>query len=201
VPNGEIAFQERGGTLDIRVRGPGTLDASVPLRRLIERHLARGAGDVRMRLDECTYMDSTFVGTIVFVLRAARERRDVSLTIAAPSEPCREILRALRLDALLTIVDAAPPPQGEWTPLEGGARDTAAFRSTVMCAHVELAALPGEAGAAFEAVAREMTAERRPGPSPATPESAAAPLPAAEPSADVPSATAPPLPRGARGTG
>src|SRR5262245_17313938 len=64
-PSGIVRFHQQDHTLTFRVEGRGTVTQSLPMRRLAERGIEAGITLLRIDLRECTYMDSTFLGTLL----------------------------------------------------------------------------------------------------------------------------------------
>jgi hypothetical protein len=130
---------------------------SLPLRRCAEGCLAAGATTLHIDLSLCTYLDSTFLGTLLR-LRHGRGAACQTFALLTPSIECLELLRKMRLDCVLPIGAGCAPP-GPWTELGDESADVDAFQRTVVQAHQQLAELPGPAGEPFRAVARLLTKE------------------------------------------
>jgi len=131
---------------------------SPALRRRVEQCLVPGPITLHIDLHECTYMDSTFIGTLVMFKRRLAERCVGQFALVAPSPECSRLLRQMGLDAVFCILtDASRLDEGgellECEP-EGDC-----FKRTVVESHQELAGLPGPAGAMFREVATHLTLE------------------------------------------
>jgi anti-sigma B factor antagonist len=145
-----------GTTIDCQVSGRGTMRETPAFRRFVETALDSGSTAIRIELSDCTYLDSTFLGTLIYLKRAL-DRKGGEFSLVTPSPPCCELLRQTCLDRVLPIVTGEPSADGPgWTELESDS-DGYAFRRTVVEAHQELADLPGPTGEVFREVARELT--------------------------------------------
>lgn len=164
-PQGVIRYQQRDRTLTFRVEGRGTMAQSLPVRRHAERSFEQGTNQVRIDLRDCTYMDSTFLGTIL-TLKKALDRMRGQLTLLTPSAACTKILQQMGLADVLPPVLEEPDEQARWTELACGLDDSRMFRANVAQAHEELANLPGSAGEQFKGAIRclsDADAKARPG--------------------------------------
>jgi hypothetical protein len=68
--------------VSVRIEGRATMVESPALRRLAEDALAGGAAEVRFELTACTWMDSTFMGTLLCLMRSAGRGRGRLLLVA-----------------------------------------------------------------------------------------------------------------------
>jgi anti-anti-sigma regulatory factor len=155
-----VRFHRDGQTLTFQVKGWGTMTHALPIRRLAEQGLACGATQLRIDLRHCTYMDSTFLGTLIVLLKAvfARGRRD-GFALVCPSAACCKLLQQMGVDDLFPRVTAEEVDATAWTPLGGEMDDVQSFKCNVVQAHVELANQPGPAAQTFGPIARRLTEE------------------------------------------
>lgn len=156
-----ILVCQTGAAVIVRVEGKGTVRLSPAILRYIETRIAEGVTTLGMDLCRCTHMDSTFLGTLISLHRAAGGAPGGSFTIMALSPECTEILHHNALDRVLRIAIAETPADARWTPLACGAPAADLFQRNVVQAHQELAALPGEAGAPFRKVAARLSEEMK----------------------------------------
>jgi anti-anti-sigma factor len=157
-----IRYSEHDRTLTFRVEGRATMAHGLPVRRAGERAIAAGTSRIHFDLRDCTYMDSTMLGTLL-TLKKALDRAGGQLTLVAPSPACARILYQTGLTDMLTASAAEPEPAGPWIDLATGADDAASFKRNVIQAHQELAALPGKPGEEFTQVVRTIEqAENQP---------------------------------------
>jgi anti-anti-sigma regulatory factor len=156
-----VCVHRQGSTVTFRIQGRGTMANSLPLRRFAEQCLAGGATVLRVDLRHAVYLDSTFIGTLLFLKRTACARGAGEFTILSPSPECEKLFKQLGLDGVFTRVAEEPDP-GPWTDLCGDTQDVGAVKGTVVQAHRELADLPGQAGEPFRAVVRCLERETPP---------------------------------------
>lgn len=161
-PAGAIRYHQNNQTLTFRVEGRATMFHSLPFRRLAERALENGTTSLRVDLRDCSYLDSTFLGTLL-TLKKAVERHHGQLTLLTPSPACLKIMHQMGLTDVLSAEDGPADPVKDWTELDCETSDPA-FRRTVLQAHEELATLPGPAGEQFQAVVRCLGRDEPPAP-------------------------------------
>jgi anti-anti-sigma factor len=152
-PQGVVRFHQQDQTVSFQVEGRGTMNNSLPLRRCAERFLAEGVTQVRIDLRECSYMDSTFLGTLL-TIRKNLERVGGQMILIAPSTSCCRILDQMGLSDVLPAQADPLPPDTVWTEVGSEPTDIPSFKRNVTQAHEELANLPGAAGEQFKAVVR-----------------------------------------------
>jgi anti-anti-sigma regulatory factor len=129
---------------------------SLPLRRFAEGCLAGGATALRVDLRHCTYMDSTFLGTLLTLQGVVGRFPQGKLTLVSPSPACCKVLHQMGLTAIFrteTVDEGADLP---WADLPAAGADPGSVKRNVAQAHEELANLPGPAGEPFRAVVRCM---------------------------------------------
>ena len=153
-----ISYHESGDLLDLRITGRGTMNPCPGLRRFIEQELKRGVRRLSVDLHECTYMDSTFVGTLLALLHKIDAERG-TFELVAPSDECRRVLRQMGLEEVIPIVTPESREANQWTPLPQEKFDRTGFDLNVLQAHRELASLPGAVGEQFRGLIPELEAE------------------------------------------
>jgi len=153
---GIVRFHQQERTLTFRVEGRATMAQSTPLRRCAERAVEAGATRILIDLRSCSYMDSTFLGTLLTLRKILASRHLNDLVLITPSEACCRILQQMGLIDVLTMQSTEIDPSTQWNELGTEAPDAGTFKRTIAQAHEELANLPGPAGEQFKAVARCM---------------------------------------------
>lgn len=148
-----IRFYCRGPTLTFHVTGPATMASCLVLRRRAEQAVAAGAVALRFDLRRCTHMDSTFIGTLLFLKRAAG-RALGELVLVAPSPRCCQVLEQMGLTGVFPTATTEEPDTAGWADLGAGREDDGACKRNIVEAHRELAALPGPTGEVFRSVMR-----------------------------------------------
>jgi anti-anti-sigma factor len=156
--HGAVRVHQDDRGVVFQVVGWGRMQQSLPVRRLGEQALAAGLSTIQIDLRECTYLDSTFLGTLLYLKRAALRRHGRFLLISPSSECCR-LFKQLGIEDCFTAVADCPAVES-WRELPCAPDDVAAFNQNVIQAHQELAGLGGAAGRAFQAVARCLEAEK-----------------------------------------
>jgi anti-anti-sigma regulatory factor len=90
----------------VKVEGPGTMSESRVVHAFAEEVLKHPQQRVVIDLAACTYLDSTFLGGLVSLLKRHGEQR---FAIYAPADKRRILFSVSRLDQLLPFVADAPP--------------------------------------------------------------------------------------------
>jgi anti-sigma B factor antagonist len=155
-PQGIIRFHQQDRTVTFQVEGRGTMNQSLPLRRCAERCLKNGTNRVCVDLARCTYMDSTFLGTLLTLHKTLTQNPGGELILIAPSLACSKILQQMGLADVFPPGAVELPADVTWTELAGEDADPGSFKRNIAQAHEELANLPGPAGEQFKAVVRCM---------------------------------------------
>ncbi len=150
---GKVFYHREGDAVTLRVQGKGVMAHGHPVRKLVEGLIAGGVSSVRADLRACTYMDSTFIGTLLSINKALLARGHGPLSVLMPSDACARILQQMGIDGMLPQ-KAGDAPAGEWHEIASGPADAPEARRNILEAHEVLAALPGPAGKQFEAVMR-----------------------------------------------
>jgi anti-sigma B factor antagonist len=169
-PPGILRAHHDQQALTFQIEGQATMDHSLPLRRCAEQALACGVTTLRMDLGRCTYMDSTFLGTLFVLKKAVIQKCQGNFVLTSLSPQCRCLLKQMRLEEYYPLQPGEDIPAEAWIELKGNRGDCLTFQSNVVQAHQELANLPGAAGEPFREVMRCMAKdmEKRTG-APATP--------------------------------
>src|SRR5262245_48325003 len=154
-PQSRICFRQDDHTLSVQVHGRGTMRQSPCIRRLADCGAELAIGHVFLDLHDCSFMDSTFLGTLLCLLRQFGE---AGFTLVSPSEECRRHLEQVGLLDVLPMCDTLPVPDKDWIPVTDE-DDICRFRTSVVQAHEALAALPGGSGEHFRSIAACLAAE------------------------------------------
>ena len=153
----QVRQDQQSATL--RIEGRVSMNFCPTVRRWTDECLAHGASQIRVDLSRCTYMDSTFIGTLLALYRRCKELGPGGLALLAPSPPCVQVLRQMHLLEVLTVSPEADAATTDWTTLAVECDDRTAVIGQVVRAHQELAALPGEVGQTFRGIAEELSSE------------------------------------------
>jgi anti-anti-sigma factor len=153
-PQGTVRAHQQDQRLIFQVDGWTTMNQSLSFRRCAEQGLASGVTTLWVDLRRCTFMDSTFIGTLLFLKREAHRRPNGEFALVSPSEQCCKLFKQMGLEGVFPIITAEDFPPDAGTELTGGKDDLSAFKRNVVQAHQELASLEGPAGEPFRAVVR-----------------------------------------------
>jgi len=164
-----ISLCQRKDSVVFRVEGPATRNQSTAVRLFAEKCLETDRVEIRFHLGDCTYMDSTFLGTLLCLSRLLARLGKGMLSLISPSAECQRLLEQMGIREMLPAVDAPEALEGPWIPLsdeicnlDSSHLDSSHLDShfrTVVEAHQELASLPGPAGEQFKAVADGLASE------------------------------------------
>ncbi|WP_142659279.1 STAS domain-containing protein [Methylacidimicrobium tartarophylax] len=104
----------------IKVIGAGSFEHCFSLRRYCDDLIQCGTERLLVDLAECTYLDSTFLGTLAGPALKLRKKGGV-LQVAGSSRRVLESIRTLGLDRLFECVEnVAPYDAADLRPLESG---------------------------------------------------------------------------------
>lgn len=142
-----------------QVTGRGTMKQAPALRERAEKALADGVRRLHVDLRRCSYMDSTFLGTLLLLMRAVRQIEHGEFGLVSPSAECRQLLQKMHLDSVYSFLDLEELPAYLWTDLPAEFGDAQCFDRVVVQAHQELAATPGAPGAMFAELAQRLMQE------------------------------------------
>ena len=148
---GFLCLQQYGQMISCHVIGQATMRQSPALRHRVEQCFATGPIALHVDLEACTYMDSTFIGTLLMFKRRLRE-----FALVAPSPECSRLLRQMGLGAVFCILPQESFPESTDEVLESEPEGDN-FKRTIVEAHQELASTPGPAGVIFHDVAADLT--------------------------------------------
>jgi len=87
----------------IRVSGKGNLHNSPRMLTFAECMIAKGEKHIVVDLEDCTVMDSTFMGTLVGISRRLRAVADGELEVINANDRNRDLIEGLGLDLVLTL--------------------------------------------------------------------------------------------------
>ena len=151
--------------VSVQLEGAGTMAESPLVSAFAEEVMRDRSQRVIVNLAGCTYLDSTFLGGLVSLLkRHGRTDGTASsgprFAIYAPAPQRRTLFGVSRLDTILPFVDEVPPLSDETLPLEAQApasRDELA--SYIVECHRRLAELGGDEAQDFARVAEALAGE------------------------------------------
>lgn len=100
----QVKTVNREGHSVIEVRGEVDLRSSPQLRELLIDAVERADGPMLVDLSDVGYMDSSGVGTMVFIKREA-ERKGRKIVLIGLQQRVRSVFEITHLDKFFTIVD------------------------------------------------------------------------------------------------
>ena len=112
---GEVFISEKDAVTFIRVKGNASFVCAPPLRELAKKLAAEPFGGLKIDLEECTWMDSTFMGMLA-MLGLNAKKKNVPAEIWNASEQNEKLLCGLGLKKVFSFQNGA----------FGGTDDTAA---------------------------------------------------------------------------
>lgn len=145
-----------GGSV-VRVVGRGTMQESTSFRDAVLPHLDQGP--VVFDASECDYLDSTFLGCLVGLQKAAEQSPSGRFVIAANESKRIQLFTTSALDKYFQFLDACPDPTTELAPVEIDALDKTNMGRHVAGCHERLAERGGPDAPAFKAVADRLSKE------------------------------------------
>ena len=122
----------------IRLIGPATFTAAPKLLEIVDKVLENGACEISVDLGACSWMDSTFAGTLVSLLRKGNRDHPVRLSLHNPSQVCLDGLARMNLDKLFPIDAVGAPDRADWQAIEVGDVPKAELAEVVIRAHEDL---------------------------------------------------------------
>ena len=93
---GEVFISEKDAVTFIRVKGNASFVCAPPLRELAKKLAAEPFGGLKIDLEECTWMDSTFMGMLA-MLGLNAKKKNVPAEIWNASEQNEKLLLGLGL--------------------------------------------------------------------------------------------------------
>ena len=153
-----LARTERGFL--IRIVGRGTFRESPTFRETVVQCLQRHPeAQVVVDLAECQYLDSTFLGALIWLHKYAGERSPDRLQFHADSSKARQLLSMCVLDRVLNITDRCPQPMGESVQIELLSLDREDLGRHIEQSHRKLAELGGQHESTFAGIANRLRKE------------------------------------------
>ncbi len=140
-------------SITFQVMGQGRMTHALAFRTFAEKCFADGATAMQVDLRYCTYLDSTFLGTLLRLHRSAAQRSR-RFALLSPSPQCLKLFRELGIEEILKIENVPEPKSNQWLELPSESTQRQDLTSDVVQAHRELGQLKGPAGERFQKVVR-----------------------------------------------
>ena len=135
--SGEIFLSEKDGVTFIRVKGNASFVCAPPLRELAKKLASEPFGGLKIDLEECTWMDSTFMGMLA-MLGLNAKKKGVPAEIWNASEQNEKLLCGLGLKKVFAFLSGAfggaadAPAASNATSDENRARNVLDAHQTLM---------------------------------------------------------------------
>jgi anti-anti-sigma factor len=146
----------------VQIHGRATLRESPALQSFVKEAFAQGCGRLVVDLSECESLDSTFQGCLLSLARRCGRSTASHFEVAEPSAESRRMLAASHLIQFLPLVDAAPTPIGETTPLPSEDVDARTLGEHILDCHRRLAEV-GPSDGKFRRVIEQLERELQAG--------------------------------------
>ena len=134
--SGEIFLSEKDGITFIRVKGNASFVCAPPLRELAKKLATEPFSGLKIDLEECTWMDSTFMGMLA-MLGLNAKKKNVPAEIYNASEQNEKLLCGLGLKKVFSFL-AGPFMGAEDTPAASNASTPESRAQNVLDAHQTL---------------------------------------------------------------
>ena len=143
--------------LVVRIVGRGTMQESLAFRAAVEPRL--DAGLIVFDATHCDYVDSTFLGCLIWMKKACELFPNRRFVIAASSATRVKLFSMSSLDGYFDFVEACPEPLDDFVTIDIETRDPEQLGRHVMRCHELLAEMGGSKAQAFKAVADRLAQE------------------------------------------
>src|SRR5436305_12510514 len=113
---GRVRVYQHDQAVAFQVEGQATMHHSPAVRRYAEQNLTVGTTALSVDLRRCSHMDSTFLGTLLFLKRLVERCDEGTFALISPSPQCRQLLREMGLEKIFAVVDGeelAPDTSGQ----------------------------------------------------------------------------------------
>ncbi len=143
--------------LVVRIVGRGTMQESQAFRAAVEPSL--DAGVVVFDATHCDYVDSTFLGCLIWIKKACEQSPERRFVIAASAATRVKLFSTSSLDGYFDFVDACPEPLDKFVTIDVEKLDPEELGRHVMRCHELLSDMGGRKAKAFKAVADRLAKE------------------------------------------
>jgi len=141
----QILVARQGSLAFIQVKGRGSFQNAGAIKSFYQEMLAEGVCQFIFDLENCTYMDSTFMGTLAGLGAKLKQRPDGEVRIVNVGERNLEMLSNLGLDRVINIsvtgVDYQAPGDTDLAEAPAPLQSKRELNEDMLEAHETLAAL------------------------------------------------------------
>jgi anti-sigma B factor antagonist len=151
--NSGIQAGEDNGLVVVRILGKGTHQNSHFLKKYLNHCLEQKKGKIQIDLSACTYMDSTFLGTLAGLGGKMKEKGLPPITLANATERVHGMIDALGIGLLFEMKQTgAPVADGKLEDLQKTAVSQDVKAREMLEAHQKLVEVSRENEAKFKDV-------------------------------------------------
>ena len=143
----------------LKIAGRGGVQESSTLRDYVQLCLKSDGSQVILDLNDCEYLDSTFLGCIVGLHKHYGIDGSGRILVAAHQTTCDRLLAATKVDRCLDLIDEAPALVKEMQPVVTPTLTTRDMGQHVMDCHQLLAQLGGPDAETFARIAEQLGRE------------------------------------------
>jgi anti-anti-sigma regulatory factor len=143
--------------LIVRIVGRGTIQESLAFRATVEPGLDASA--IVFDATQCEYVDSTFLGFLVWMKKDCEQSGQRRFVIAASEATRVKLFTASSLAGYFDFVDACPKPLGRFMKIDAKTLDAESLGRHVLRCHELLADMGGRQAPAFRAAADRLAKE------------------------------------------
>lgn len=148
----KIGYDEKG--IYVEVNGEGTVKQSNSLKKILFNIMDRFKGikefNFYMNLENCQYVDSTFIGLLLIVNKKLKEMVEKNLIILRPGGYVLDVIKQMGLENILSIEKDSPPFPKDMQELEIESINKVELAMMMYYAHSELAKINEENKQKFE---------------------------------------------------
>jgi anti-anti-sigma regulatory factor len=153
----EFLFGRFSQGIILRILGRGTMQESPALRAVVEQ--SPGAAVVVFDATECDYVDSTFLGCLIWIKKACESAPQRRFVIAASAATRVRLFSTSSLSHYFDFIDACPEPLDKLVTIDVTKLDPQSLGRHVMRCHELLADMGGDKAKAFKSVADRLAVE------------------------------------------
>ena len=156
---GTVNIGRFAGGYVLQIVGRGGVQESSTLRDYVQLCLKCDAPRVILDLNDCEYLDSTFLGCIVGLHKHYEHDGPGRFLVAADDATSERLLAATKVDQFLDLIDEAPHLVEEMRPVKTPTLTTRDMGQHVMDCHQLLAQLGGPDAETFARIAEQLGRE------------------------------------------
>lgn len=158
--HGTVRVCQEGQTVTFQVHDRATMVQSHAFRRRVKQFQEQGATRFYIDLRHCTHIDSTFMGTLLFLKRDMDRCPSGELVLVSPSPSCKQVFQQMGVLELFPVQATEESERQDWEEIPASPEDLNTIKVNVTQAHQELANLPGATGEEFRGVMRFLSRSR-----------------------------------------